>query len=91
MSFDDLLIALIIAGFGFSGAYFRAEYLSWRRCRASERKRETSFRELHASRLSCQKNDLPAPGTNRVERIRNAKTMSSGAITDGSSIQPISV
>ncbi len=49
MSFDDLLIALIIAGFGFSGAYFRAEYLSWRRCRASERKRETSFRELHAT------------------------------------------
>ena len=59
MSSDDLLIALIIIGFGLSGAYFRAEYLSWRRGQASERKRERSLRELHARRLSCEEMTHP--------------------------------
>jgi hypothetical protein len=88
MSFDDLLIAIIIAGFGLSGAYIRAEYLSWRRYHAAERKRETSLRELHASRLSCEKTDPPVPSNIRVEKILDAKTIATGAMTDGSSIQP---
>jgi hypothetical protein len=88
MSFDDLLIALIIVGFGLSGAYFRAEYLSWRRGQASARKRESSLRDLHASRLSGERNDPPAARINRMEKILNAKIMSSEPITDGSSIQP---
>jgi hypothetical protein len=65
MSVDDLLIAIIIAGFGLSGAY-----------------------ELHASRLSCEKTDPPVPSNIRVEKILDAKTITTGAMTDGSSIQP---
>ncbi|HEY4969421.1 MAG TPA: hypothetical protein VII35_05910 [Steroidobacteraceae bacterium] len=39
MNFDDLLIAIIIGGIGLTGAYFRAEYLLWRRYKATERQK----------------------------------------------------
>jgi hypothetical protein len=38
MSIDDLLIAIIIAGLALSGAYLKAEYLSWRKYKAAQRK-----------------------------------------------------
>jgi hypothetical protein len=40
MNFDDLLTALICTGIGLSAAYFRAEYVSWRRYMAAARKKE---------------------------------------------------
>lgn len=43
MDFDDLLIAIIIAGIGLSGAYFRAEYVSWRRYKAAIRRKDVSL------------------------------------------------
>jgi hypothetical protein len=48
---DDLLIAMIIAGFGLSGAYFRAAFILWRRNQAAEQKRGIIQRELFAHRL----------------------------------------
>jgi hypothetical protein len=48
---DDILIAMIIAGFGVSGAYFRAVFVTWRRHQAAERKKAISLRELHADSL----------------------------------------
>jgi hypothetical protein len=56
---DYILIAMIIAGFGLSGAYFRAVYVSWRRYQAAERKREISLRELHADKLCRDDNEVP--------------------------------
>jgi hypothetical protein len=70
---DDLLVAIIIAGFGLSGVYFRAAYVSWRRNQAAERKREVSLRELHSNRLWRDENDAPI----------DAKGARLGAITDG--------
>ena len=38
MSVDDFMVAIIVGGIGLTGAYFRAEYLSWRKHKATERK-----------------------------------------------------
>ncbi len=46
MSFDDLLIAIIFAGIGLSAAYFRAEYVTWRRYMAAARRKAVRLREL---------------------------------------------
>jgi len=59
MSSDDLLMALIIAGFGLSGVYFGSGYISWRRYQAAERQRELSLRELHANRLRNENGGSP--------------------------------
>ena len=75
---DDLLIAIIIAGFGLSGVYFRALYVLWRRNQAAERKRDVSMRELHSNRLCRDENDAPV----------DAKAARLGAITD-SEDQPV--
>jgi hypothetical protein len=64
---DDLLIAMIIAGFGLSGAYFRAAFVSWRRSQAAERKREISVQELHAPRLGRDKDEVPGSSTVEIE------------------------
>jgi hypothetical protein len=65
---DDLLFAMIIAGFGLSGAYFRAVFVSWRRNQIAERKRELSLRELHAHRLGRDKNEVPGSSTVEIEK-----------------------
>jgi hypothetical protein len=74
---DHLLVAMIIAGFGLSGAYFRAVFVSWRRNRAAERKRELSLRELHAHTLGRDKNEVPGSSTveieKRVDRVPKAQ------------------
>jgi|HubBroStandDraft_1064217.scaffolds.fasta_scaffold07359_5 hypothetical protein len=70
---DDLLLAIIIAGFGLSGVYFRAAYVSWRRNQAAEREREVRERELHSNRLWRDEDDAPI----------DAKAARLGAITDG--------
>jgi hypothetical protein len=47
---DDLLITIIIAGIGLSGAYLRAELLLHRRLTATQRRRELVQRGLHIKR-----------------------------------------
>lgn len=54
MGIDDLLIAIIIAGTGLSGVYLHAQYVSWRRFEAAERRRQFSLRELYANPV-CDK------------------------------------
>jgi hypothetical protein len=46
MTLDDLLIAILVAGIGLSGAYLRAELLAHRRFKAAERRKELALREL---------------------------------------------
>jgi hypothetical protein len=65
---DNLLIAMIIAGFGLSGAYFRAVFVSWRRMQAAERKREISLRESHAHRLCRDENEVTGSNTVQMEK-----------------------
>ena len=52
MILDDLLIAILIAGIGLSGAYLRAELSLHRRLKAAERRKELALRELQNPRLS---------------------------------------
>jgi hypothetical protein len=70
---DDLLIAMIIAGFGLSGAYLRAVFVSWRRNQAAERKREISLRELYAHRLYGDEDEVTGSSAvqigKRVDRV----------------------
>lgn len=46
MILDDLLIAILIAGVGLSGAYLRAELVSHQKFKAAERKKQLFLREL---------------------------------------------
>jgi hypothetical protein len=43
MNFDDLLFVIIIGGIGLTGAYFRAEYVLWRRYKAAERRKRAAL------------------------------------------------
>jgi|SRR5580698_268876 hypothetical protein len=54
MSFDLLMIAVVVGGILLSAVYVRAEYRSWRQQGAAEKRREAALRELHAARLSEQ-------------------------------------
>jgi hypothetical protein len=56
---DNLLIAMIIAGIGLSGAYLGAEYALHQGFKAVERKNLIVQRELHAHRLPLTQKDLP--------------------------------
>jgi hypothetical protein len=58
MSIDDLLIAIIMAGIGFSGAYLRAEFDMHRRITAAQRRRELVQLELHTKRVRRGHNEL---------------------------------
>jgi hypothetical protein len=65
---DDLLVAMIIAGFGLCGAYFRAVFVSWRKNQAAERNREISLRELYAHRLCRDENEVTGSSTVQIEK-----------------------
>jgi hypothetical protein len=65
---DDLLIAMIIAGFGLSGAYFRAVFVSWRENQVAERKREISLRHQHAHGLCRDENEITGSSTVQIEK-----------------------
>jgi hypothetical protein len=58
MSFDVVLIAVIVGGLALSGAYVRAEYLGWREQGAAQRRRDAALRERHAASLSDQRDAL---------------------------------
>ena len=54
MSFDLLMIAVVVGGILLSAAYVRAEYRSWREQGVLQKRREAALRDLHAARLSEQ-------------------------------------
>ena len=58
MSFDVVLIAVIVGGLALSGAYVRAEYLGWREHGAAQRRRDAALRERHAASFSDQRDAL---------------------------------
>jgi hypothetical protein len=47
MSLDDVLFVVIVSGVGLCAAYFRDEYIGWRKHRAAEMRRVASMRALH--------------------------------------------
>jgi hypothetical protein len=70
---DDLLIAMIIAGFGLSGVYFRTAFVEWRRYHAAERRRELNLRELDPHGLHRDENAIPGSNTAQVEKRRETR------------------
>jgi hypothetical protein len=60
---DDLLITIIVAGIGLSGAYLRAELVLHRRTTALQRARELAQREVHSKRVRLGPNKMPQPVT----------------------------
>ena len=58
MSFDVLMIAVIVGGIALSVAYVSAEYRNWRRNGAAQRRRDAALRELHTASFSEQRESL---------------------------------
>jgi hypothetical protein len=70
MGFDIVLLLIVVGGIGLSAAYVRAEYMRWREHGATERRRETARRELHAQSLSEQ-NAALLPSVLRLQEFSN--------------------
>src|SRR6202789_130838 len=58
MSFDVVLIAVIVCRLALSGVYVRAEYLRCREHGAAQRRRDASLRARNAASLSDQRDAL---------------------------------
>jgi hypothetical protein len=52
MSLDDVLFAVIVGGVGLCAAYFRDEYIGWRKRSAAEMRKEMRMRELYIDGFS---------------------------------------
>jgi hypothetical protein len=70
MGFDIVLLLIVLGGIGLSAAYVRAEYMRWREHGATQRRRETARRELHAQSLSEQ-NAALLPSVLRLQEFNN--------------------
>ncbi len=57
---DDLLVAMIIAGIGLSGAYLRAELILRLGTKAAQQRDDLNRCELHAHTLTLMQKDPPA-------------------------------
>jgi hypothetical protein len=73
MSFDVLMVALVLAGIGLSAAYVSAEYRNWREHGAAERRRAAALRELHAARLSEQREAHLLPSVVQLQGFGTAE------------------
>jgi len=71
MSFDIVLLLIVLGGIALSAAYVRAEYVRWRRHGAALRRRETASRELHAASLTDQQNAALLPSVLRLQGFSN--------------------
>jgi hypothetical protein len=78
MSFDDVLIGILLGGIALSGAYIRAEYRLWRSHGASERQRGMEQGALHAARLARQHDGDLEPKIARLQTF----TETAAAIAD---------
>ena len=58
MSFDVLMIAVVVAGLILSAVYVVEEYRSWREHGAALKRREDAARDLHAASFSEQRESL---------------------------------
>src|SRR5882757_2311160 len=84
MSFDIVLLLIVVGGIALSAAYVRAEYVRWRRHGAAERRRETALRELHAARLSDQQDAPLLPSVVRLQGFGNDEAANpAGVINNG--------
>src|SRR5271169_5272367 len=67
---DDLLLVMIIAGIGLSGAYLRAELILRRRLKTAECRRELDLRKLHINRRCLEQTAVPKQSCNGPSTIQ---------------------
>jgi hypothetical protein len=87
MGLDIVLLLIVVGGIGLSAAYVRAEYIRWREHGATQRRRETALRELHAASFSDQQNARLLPSVLRLQEFGDdeaANPEDSSNIADGS-------
>jgi hypothetical protein len=82
MSFDVVLMAIVVGGIGLSGAYLRAEYIHWREHGAAARRRTTVLRELHAARLSEQQDAALLPSILKLQGFGEGEVANPEITTD---------
>jgi hypothetical protein len=84
MSFDIVLMAIVVGGIGLSAAYVRAEYILWREHGATERRRDRALRALHTARLSDQQSDALLPSVLQLQSFGEAESANpEGAVSIG--------
>lgn len=86
MGFDIVLLLIAVGGIGLSAAYVRAEYIRWREHGATQLRRETARRDLHAASLSDQQNAALLPSVLLLQGFGNdeaANPEGSSNIADG--------
>ncbi|HEX3951893.1 MAG TPA: hypothetical protein VHW95_18740 [Steroidobacteraceae bacterium] len=69
MSFDVLLIAVLVGGIALSVAYVGAEYRSWRAHGAAQRRSAAALRDLHAARLAEQHDPQLLPSVLQMQEF----------------------
>jgi hypothetical protein len=77
MSFDVLMIAVVVGGLAVSVAYVSAEYRSWRENGAAEKRREEALRELHTASFSEQRESL-LPSVVQLQGFGDAEAANPG-------------
>jgi hypothetical protein len=82
MSFDILMIAVVVCGLALSVAYVGAEYRSWRAHAAAQRRRDEALRELHAASFSEQHESL-LPSVVQLEGFGDAEAANPDSIERG--------
>jgi hypothetical protein len=83
MSFDDVLIAILVGGIALAGAYIRAEYRAWCTRGAAARRRGSVLRELHAASLSQQQNAHLEPSLVELQTFTDTPAAAADEIADG--------
>jgi hypothetical protein len=83
MSFDDVLIGIVVGGIALAGTYIRAEYLFWRNQGAAARRRGSVLRELHAASLSQQQNAHLEPSVVELQTFTDTLAAATDEIADG--------
>lgn len=79
MSFDVVLIAVLLGGIGLSAAYVTAEYRGWREQGAALRRREAALRELHAASFSEQHEARLLPSVVQLQGFGEGEAANPGA------------
>ena len=57
MSFDDVLVGIVVGGIALTALYIKSEYVLWRERATAERQRIEILGRLHIARLSRQTGD----------------------------------
>ena len=82
MSLDDFMFAMVIAGAVLSGAHLCISFRRWRIDNAAALRRELTYRNLHADRLSS---GLASDSSASAKNVTDAGIAESQSVTSSAS------